>query len=87
MFFFSRITIVRKILCKFVSKVILFQEALLFQKAIVLCYSSQTIIRAFGRVPPIITWHINQTMVDCLSTIVIACVLNQSKDHWLLSDA
>jgi hypothetical protein len=32
----------------FVSKVILFQEALLFQKAVVLCYSSQIIVHVFG---------------------------------------
>jgi hypothetical protein len=38
-------------------------------------------------VPLIITWHICQTIIDCLFLVVIACVLNQSKDHWLLSDA
>jgi hypothetical protein len=69
----------------FTSKVILFQEALLFRKAIVLCYSSQTIVHVSNRIPPTITWHICQTIVDCLSPIVITCVLKQSKDHWLLS--
>jgi len=65
----------------------LFQEALLFRKAIVLCYSSQTTIHVSSRIPLIITWHICQTIIDCLSLVVTVCVLNQSKDHWLLSDA
>ncbi len=37
--------------------------------------------------PLIITWHICQTIVDCLSLIIIAYFLNQSKDHLLLNDA
>ncbi len=59
----------------------------IFRKAIVLCYSSQTIVHVSSQVPPIITWHICQTIVDCLSLVIIACVLNQSKDHQLLNDA
>jgi hypothetical protein len=39
------------------------------------------------RVPPPLTWHIYQIVVDCFSLVVIACVLNQSRGHWLLSDA
>ncbi len=39
------------------------------------------------KVPPPLTWHIYQIVVDCLSLIVIAYVLNQSKENWLLSDA
>jgi len=31
-------------------------------------------------------WHISQ-IVHCVSLVVIACVLNQSRGHWLLSDA
>jgi hypothetical protein len=38
------------------------------------------------KVPPPLTWHICQIVVDCLSLIVIACVLNQSQENWL-SDA
>jgi hypothetical protein len=37
-------------------------------------------------VPPILTWQISQTIVDCLSPAVFTCVLNQSHGHWLLSD-
>jgi hypothetical protein len=39
------------------------------------------------RVPPPLTWHIYQIVVDCLSPIVITYVLNQSKGHWLLNDS
>jgi hypothetical protein len=36
-------------------------------------------------VPPLLTWHIFQIIVDCLSHVMSACVLNQSNNHWLLS--
>jgi hypothetical protein len=59
---------------------------MLFQVAIVLCYSRQIIVKVANRVPPPFTWHIYQIIVDCLSHIVIACVLNQSNEHQLLND-
>jgi hypothetical protein len=40
-----------------------------------------------GRVPPYLTWHICHIIVDSLSLVVSACVLNQSRGHWLLSGA
>ncbi len=36
--------------------------------------------------PPPLTWHISQIIINYLSPIVTACVLNQV-GHWLLSDA
>jgi hypothetical protein len=33
------------------------------------------------------TWHICQIVVDCLSFVVNAYVLNQYRRYWLLSDA
>jgi hypothetical protein len=39
------------------------------------------------KVPPFLTWHICEIVVDCFSLIVIACVLNHYWGHWLLSDA
>jgi hypothetical protein len=33
------------------------------------------------------TWHICQIVVDCLSLVVSAYVLNQYRGYWLLSDA
>jgi hypothetical protein len=38
------------------------------------------------QVPPPSTWHISQIIVDVLSPIMYACLFNQSKFHWLLSD-
>ncbi len=37
--------------------------------------------------PPPLTWHISQTIVDCFFPIVNAYVLDQFHGHWLLSDA
>ncbi len=54
---------------------------------IVLCYNRQTIMRITDCVPPPLTWHIFQIIVDVLSSIVSVCVLNQSCGHWLLFDA
>ncbi len=52
-----------------------------------MCYSRKTAIRIFGQVPPCTTWFICQTIVDYLSLIVSAYVLNQSTSQWLLFDA
>jgi hypothetical protein len=38
-------------------------------------------------VPPPLTWHLCQIVVDYLSPIITSCVPNQSIEHWLLSDA
>jgi hypothetical protein len=38
------------------------------------------------KIPPSLTWHIYQIVVNCLSPIVTTCVLNQSRRHWLLND-
>jgi hypothetical protein len=37
--------------------------------------------------PPPLTWHICQTIVNYLSPFVNVCVFNQSRGHWLLNDA
>jgi hypothetical protein len=34
-----------------------------------------------------LTWHICQIIVHCVSFVVIAYVLNQSRGHWFLSHA
>jgi hypothetical protein len=59
----------------------MFQEALQFCFVIVLCYRKQNAMRVIGRVPPPLTWHISQIVVDCLSPIVSTCVFNQSHGH------
>jgi hypothetical protein len=44
-------------------------------------------MKVIGRVPSPLTWHVFQIIIDVLSLVVSACVLNQSHGHWLLSDA
>jgi hypothetical protein len=39
------------------------------------------------RVPLALTWHIYHIVVDFLALVVSTFILNQSKGHWLLSDA
>jgi hypothetical protein len=39
-----------------------------------------------GCVPPPLPWHIYQIIVDVLSSVVSACVLNQSCGHCLFFD-
>ncbi len=51
------------------------------------CYNKQIVMRVIGQMPPLLTWHIFQIVVDCLSPIVFAYVLNQSHGHWFFSDA
>ncbi len=42
------------------------------------------LLKLIGRCPPLLTWHIFQIIVVCLSVIVSACVLNQFNNHQLL---
>jgi hypothetical protein len=44
-------------------------------------------MRTTTKVSTFLTWHIYQIVVDCFSLVVTTCVLNQSRGHWLLSDA
>jgi phage gp36-like protein len=69
------------------SKIILFQEALQYKKTIILYYNNQNYVKMNARVPPILTWHICHIAVDSLALVVSAYILDQSKSHWLLSDA
>jgi hypothetical protein len=50
----------------------MFQKALLFSAAKIMCYSKQTIVKVVGQIPPPFTWHTYQIIVDCFSPIVIA---------------
>jgi hypothetical protein len=40
-----------------------------------------------ARLPPPLTWHICRIIVDFFDLVVSTCILNQSRGHWLLSDA
>jgi hypothetical protein len=59
----------------------MFWEALQFKDDIILCYSKQNIIRISGKMPLLLTWHISKIIMDSLSHVVIACVLNQCRSH------
>jgi hypothetical protein len=39
------------------------------------------------RIPPPLTWHVYQIIVDSHGPIVFAYILNQSRGHWLLNNA
>ncbi len=43
-------------------------------------------MKVISRVPPPLTWHIFQIIVDVLFSIVNVCLLNQPCGHWLLYD-
>jgi len=64
----------------------MFQEALQFKDVIIVCYNKHNIVRISGWVPILLTWDISHIIVDRLSPIVGACVLNQFSSHWLLFD-
>ncbi len=40
-----------------------------------------------AKIPPPLTWHIYQIIIDFFGSIVSSCILNQSRGHWLLNDA
>jgi hypothetical protein len=44
-------------------------------------------MRMTTRVPTPLTLHICQIVDDYFSLVVTNCILNQSRGHWLLSDA
>jgi len=74
----------KKNLLQICKQFFFFQEALHFQKIIVLYYNKQIVVRVIARMPPPLTWYISQIIVDVFSPIVSTCVFNQSKGHWLL---
>jgi hypothetical protein len=63
------------------------KEAIQFWKAIALYYNKLNTPKVINHVPPSLTWHISQIIISIWSFIVIACILNESEDHWLLIDA
>jgi hypothetical protein len=50
-------------------------------------YSKQSSMKTTITIPPPLTWHICQIVVDCFSPFGTTYVLNQYRGHWLLSDA
>jgi len=70
-------------LCRLTSKVIIFQEVLQFQKAIVFYYNKQIDPKGTNHVPPSfhMAYIINYSL-NILSHFVTMNVLNQFLNHW-----
>jgi hypothetical protein len=75
------------VVCKFASKVMLFQKTLQYCEAIDNYYNRKTTIMISACVSHPFTWHVAQIVVNVFSHVVSACVLNQYCAHWFLSDA
>jgi len=45
-----------------------------------------TSFRVICHVPFALTWHISQIIIDILISIVITCILNESRGHYLLTN-
>ena len=71
---------------RFASKVTLFQETLEYASAINICYQRQS-LQLQARVPSGLTWAIARAVCDILNPVVEACIMNQTRGFWLLSDA
>jgi hypothetical protein len=72
---------------KFDSKVIMFDETLEFKNAIILCYGRQKSIALQQRALKAQVWAIAEAITFTLNLVAYACVMNQSRGHWLLSNA
>jgi uncharacterized membrane protein len=61
---------------RFTSKVILSKKTLQYHEAIVHYYSRQIVVRTSVCVPPPLTWHVAQIVIEVISPVVTTCVLN-----------
>jgi hypothetical protein len=60
----------------FASKVVMFEQCLTYQVAIIMCYNCQIEVLA-NRIPSTQTWTIVEAIYyDAFSPIVIVCVIN-----------
>jgi hypothetical protein len=75
------------VVCKFANKVMLFQKTLQYYEAIDNYYNRKTTIMISACVSHPSTWHVAQIVVNVLSHVVSACVLNQYRAHWFLNYA
>jgi hypothetical protein len=62
------------------------QKALQFKDVIIFYSNRQNIVRISDKVPPLFLQKIYPIIVDFLSRIVNACVLNSFDSHQLLSN-
>jgi len=90
LFFFSNFYYASNIFfyfCRFPNKVILFHEDWQFKETIILCYNMENFVKMNAKVPPLMTWHTCWIIINSFSHVVSPCIMNQSRRHWLLSDA
>ncbi len=59
----------------FASKVVMFEQCLTYQVAIIMCYNCQIEVLT-NRIPSTQTWTIVEAIYDAVFPIVIACVIN-----------
>lgn len=59
----------------FASKVVMFEQCLTYQVAIIMCYNCEIEVLA-NRIPLTQTWTIVEAIYDAISPIVIAYVIN-----------
>jgi len=65
----------------------LFQETLEYKDAISLFYGRQENLELQGHVPNAQTWAICKAFTNTMFLIVKQCILNQTCDYWLISNA
>lgn len=70
--------------CKFASRVLLFQDALMFWNTIALCYNNQFVASQNRVLSPKI-WAVCEEVVKVLSLIIFGFVLNQICGHWCVA--
>ncbi len=71
---------------KFASKVIMFDKTLEFKQIIITYYERKNIVVLQQKVPKAQVWAIAKVVTLTLNLMVIVCVMNQSHNHWLLSN-
>ncbi len=81
----TRMKIVKIVKIHFASKVSMFQQCLIYQKSIVMCYNCQTKAWA-NKIPCGMTWAIIEAICETFVPIVAACVVIQCHGYWLLLD-
>jgi len=64
----------------------MFEETLEFKQSIIICYGKQNIATLQPRVQKAQMWAIEKVTTSCSNLVVIVCVMNQSRNHLLISN-
>jgi hypothetical protein len=65
----------------------MFEETFEFKNSIILCYGKQKFVVLQQIVPKAQVWAIVEAITSTLNLVVFACLMNQSRGHYLLSNA